>query len=43
MVAISDFSSGMSISRLALATIVLFAGATAAAPAAKAAILSILG
>ena len=41
MFAISDFGSGMSISRLALATVVLFVGATAAAPAAQAAILSI--
>jgi hypothetical protein len=41
MFAISDFGIGMSMSRLALATVVLFAGATAAAPAAKAAILSV--
>ena len=41
MLAISDFGNGMSRSRLALATLVLFAGASAAAPAAKAAILSI--
>ena len=41
MLAISDFGNGMSRSRLALATLVLFAGASAAAPDAKAAILSI--